>query len=138
MVPIILYSDDTSGNRGKKWNKHDTWYLRLAGLPFNLSQQHYHIHFLATSNICNSMEMARGIIDALASEGGLFEGISTYDAVSREDVLVIGGVLCALGDNPMQSDMTSHIGMSGRRFCRRCNVGWEWSIDGMRRYIDVR
>ncbi|KAH9810402.1 hypothetical protein DFH28DRAFT_932887 [Melampsora americana] len=31
-VPIALYSDDTSGNVSKKWNKHMSFYFTLAGL----------------------------------------------------------------------------------------------------------
>ena len=31
IAPIILYSDDFSGNRSKKWNKFDAWCLTLAG-----------------------------------------------------------------------------------------------------------
>ena len=33
VIPLIIYSDDTSGNRSKKWNKFDYWCLLLAGLP---------------------------------------------------------------------------------------------------------
>jgi len=33
MVSLVLYSDDISGNRSKKWNKSDVWAMMLAGLP---------------------------------------------------------------------------------------------------------
>ncbi len=33
ITPLILYSDDTSGNRSKQWNKFDSWCIILAGLP---------------------------------------------------------------------------------------------------------
>ena len=26
MLPLILFSDDTSGNRSKKWHKFESWY----------------------------------------------------------------------------------------------------------------
>lgn len=32
MVPLILFTDDTSGNRSKKCNTFESWYLLLAGL----------------------------------------------------------------------------------------------------------
>ncbi len=33
MVPLVLFTDDTSGNKSKQWNKFDYWVLRIAGLP---------------------------------------------------------------------------------------------------------
>ena len=33
MVPLILFSDDTSGNKSKKWHKFESWDLLFAGLP---------------------------------------------------------------------------------------------------------
>ena len=33
MVPFMIYSDDTSGNKSKVWNKFDPWCYLLAGLP---------------------------------------------------------------------------------------------------------
>ncbi|KAH9824992.1 hypothetical protein DFH28DRAFT_877934, partial [Melampsora americana] len=50
-VPVVLYSDDTSGNVSKKWNKHMSFYFSLAGLRPKLTNQEYHIHSLCTSNI---------------------------------------------------------------------------------------
>ena len=49
-VPIKLYSDDTSGNASKHWNKHISFYFPLLGLTPNLSNEEFHCHFLATSN----------------------------------------------------------------------------------------
>ena len=31
--PIFLYSDDTSGNRSKKWNCFNLWCIQQAALP---------------------------------------------------------------------------------------------------------
>lgn len=50
MVPIVLYSDDTSGNRSKKWNKFNLWVMMLAGLHKLLNSQLEHIHLIACSN----------------------------------------------------------------------------------------
>ncbi len=33
MAPLIIYSDDTSGNKSKKWNCFNSWFFLLAGLP---------------------------------------------------------------------------------------------------------
>ena len=50
MLPLILYSDDTSGNRSKRWNKFDSWCLKLAGLPNKENQKLHNIHHLCSSN----------------------------------------------------------------------------------------
>ena len=49
-------------------------------------------------------------------------GIWAWDHVYDEAVLVIPSILALLGDNPMQSEFASHIGMQGKCFCRRCKV----------------
>lgn len=38
-IPIILFCDDTSGNRSKKWNKFIVWDLIIAGKQVQLSIQ---------------------------------------------------------------------------------------------------
>ena len=50
MVPLILYSDDTSGNKSKQWNKFDNWCLKLAGLPNDENQKLENIHHICSSN----------------------------------------------------------------------------------------
>lgn len=45
-----------------------------------------------------------------------------YDIELRQEVLVVPWVMGMEGDNPMQSEMTSHIGMMGTCFCRMCTV----------------
>lgn len=64
-VPLNLYSDDTSGNVSKKWNKHMSFLATLAGLPPDLTNQEYHMHFLATSNSASALELADALVDEL-------------------------------------------------------------------------
>lgn len=37
-------------------------------------------------------------------------------------MLVIPFVVALLGDNPMQSEFTCHLGQGGKFFCRMCEV----------------
>ena len=39
MVPLILYTDDTSGNKSKKWHCFNSWSVLLAGLPREMNTQ---------------------------------------------------------------------------------------------------
>ena len=49
MVPLVLFTDDTSGNKSKQWNKFDYWALRIAGLPIHENSMLHNIHFLCCS-----------------------------------------------------------------------------------------
>lgn len=49
-------------------------------------------------------------------------GIWAFDIVHQEMVLMLIDVLALLGDNPMQSELSCHIGMRGKFFCRICMV----------------
>ncbi|KAG8712744.1 hypothetical protein FRC09_019504, partial [Ceratobasidium sp. 395] len=119
-VPILGYCDDTSGNASKKWNKHNSYLFVLAGLPHEEIQSPYHVHFLATSNIASPLEMLEAIVRE--SEDAACEGIWAYSAVKHDLVLCIAWWLALEGDNPMQSELSSHIGMNGKYFCRVCQV----------------
>ena len=59
----MLYCDDTSGNRSKKWNEHNSYLMTAAGLPREDAQREYNIQFLCTSNIAPPLEMLEAIVD---------------------------------------------------------------------------
>ena len=129
VIPIILFSDDVSGNVSKKWNKFDIWAMLLAGLPRAVNNHLENIHFLSASNKVDWLEMAKPIVeDLLMLEQ---KGMLAYDACLEEEVFVIAPVICALADNPRASDITGHIGSSGKLYCRICEVGMQkcaWGI----------
>ncbi|KAH9017678.1 hypothetical protein EDB85DRAFT_2076060 [Lactarius pseudohatsudake] len=110
--PIWLYCDDVSGNLSKKWNKHNSFLFSAAGLPRALIQQEYNIHFLCTSNLVPPLEMLDGIVMQL--EDAWKTGIWAWDCALEEPGL--------LGDNPMQSELSCHIGPGGKYICHICNV----------------
>jgi hypothetical protein len=64
-MPITLYSDGTSGNVLKQWNKHVSFYFTLSGLPPRFSNQEFNCHFLTTSNRAGVLELSKMIIDEL-------------------------------------------------------------------------
>jgi hypothetical protein len=63
--PLWLYCDDVSGNQSKKWNKHYSFLISLAGLPREHFQQEYNVHFLCTSNLAPALEMMDKIVEQL-------------------------------------------------------------------------
>jgi len=64
-LPLWLYCDDVSGNQSKKWNKHLSFLISLAGLPREHFQQEYNVHFLCTSNLAPALEMMDKIVEQL-------------------------------------------------------------------------
>ena len=50
MLPLILYTDDTSGHKSKQWNKFDSWCIKIAGLPNHENTSLENIYHLCSSN----------------------------------------------------------------------------------------
>ena len=120
-VPLILYTDDTNGNRSKKWNKFDCWCLLLAGLPRHLNSQMQNIHFIACSNKADCLDMAPTIVDDLKL---LEDGLVMFDSMLGKDVFVAAPVLAILADNPRHSVLLSHLGSRANLYCRMCMVSF--------------
>ena len=123
IVPLILFTDDTSGNRSKKWNKFDSWYLLLAGLGRHANAKPTNIHFLTTSNKVSALEMCRPIMAELSWLES--DGLQVYDAFSNSCVLVIAPLLCVICDNPRARELCNQLCNSTRKYCRICMVRWK-------------
>ena len=118
-APIILYSDDFSGNRSKKWNKFDAWCMTLAGLPMTEARKFHNIHFISCSNVLSAMDMAEPLVDNLLA---LENGIKVFDAHTGTNVFVVAPVLCCLCDNVRAAELLNHLGSKATRLCRICMV----------------
>ena len=119
-VPLVLYTDDTSGNRSKKWNLFNSWNVLLAGLPRRLNSQMSNIHFLSCSDTVSVLDMAEPIADELMHLEN--EGVVVYDAHLDCDVLVVAPLLCIISDNPRSSEVVNHLRGAASKFCRMCMV----------------
>ncbi|KAH9808615.1 hypothetical protein DFH28DRAFT_1087321 [Melampsora americana] len=64
-IPFTIYSDDTSGNVSKKFNKHMSIYFTLLGLDPEWSNQEYNTHFLATSNCASALELFDQVVNEI-------------------------------------------------------------------------
>ncbi|KZS93974.1 hypothetical protein SISNIDRAFT_387475, partial [Sistotremastrum niveocremeum HHB9708] len=120
MAMIWLYCDDTSGNRSKKWNAHNSFLFTPANLSRDHTQKQYNVHFVCTSNLAPPLEMLEGVVAEL--EKLMKEGMFAWDCELEEEVMFFITVLGFLGDNPMQSEFACHIGLKGKKFCRCCEV----------------
>ena len=54
-LPIVIFSDKTSGNRSKKWNRLETYSFFLAGLPRKEVTKFSNINFICASNLVDSV-----------------------------------------------------------------------------------
>ncbi|KAH9920588.1 uncharacterized protein B0H18DRAFT_936500 [Fomitopsis serialis] len=120
--PIVVFIDDVSGNSTKQWNVHYSCYLSNGSLPRAELERDCNIRFVATSPHASPME----IISAVCDEG-IYESelgaIRVWDSVKERHILIRPWLLFLPGDNPMQAELCSHIGLKGNFFCRTCHVG---------------
>uniref|UniRef100_A0A1X7UZ35 Uncharacterized protein n=1 Tax=Amphimedon queenslandica TaxID=400682 RepID=A0A1X7UZ35_AMPQE len=119
IAPLFLYSDDTSENRTKKWNKFDVWWTSLACLPTEKAHDTTNIFFVACSNRTTAIPISESFIDDLKS---LEKGIRVFDCVWQEEVLVIAPVICLLCDNARASELLNHLGSTAKKLCRICDT----------------
>ncbi len=118
MLPLVLFTDDNSGNRSKKWHKFESWSLTLAGLPHHENAKLSNIHFRCCSDVVSPLDMAQPIVTELL----ILEekGIEGYDAFLEMEVHVFAPLMCIVADNPRSSELLNHLGGSARKYCRMC------------------
>nr|GAT48237.1 predicted protein [Mycena chlorophos] len=117
---VDYFGDDVSGNRSKSWNKHWNAYMTNRGLPRKMLQQEFHVHFVSTSPHASITEQYREFKAAIVSTHT--EPVIVQDEHGQVTKICI---YCNAGpsDNPMQSEVSSHIGGKGNFLCRKCKVG---------------
>ena len=60
-LPLVIFSDETSGNRSKKWNQIESYSMFLAGLPRKEVSKFSNIHFICASNLVDSISLGKEI-----------------------------------------------------------------------------
>ena len=116
MVPLILFTDDTSGNRSKKWNKFESWYLLFAGLGRCANAKPSNIHFLTTSNKVSPLDQCVPIVEELLLLES--EGID----VMMHSVRVVAPLICVICDNPRAKELCNQLASTTRKYCQICMV----------------
>lgn len=115
-----MFTDDTSGNKSKKWHKFDSWSVMFAGLPRRENAKIVNIHFCCCSDVVSALDMSGPLAQELIELEST--GIEAYDSLLSQPVIVLSPLMCILADNPRASELTNHLGASAKRYCRMCMV----------------
>ncbi|CAO3656235.1 unnamed protein product [Mucor hiemalis] len=117
VVPLTLFSGDTSGNRSKKRNCFYSWSMTPAALPLSMRNQKISQHFICASNEMKASEMLKPLVDDLVE---LKKGITMYDHEQKEVVLVVSPILFINADNPRHADVSCTMHSAAAYPCRFC------------------
>lgn len=97
IVPINLFTDGTSSNSSKKWNKIDSRSLVPAALSPEERNKRESFHSTCVHNRLTALEMLPNIVRDLKQLAG---GIQMYDGTSQPMVVVFAPLHFISADNP--------------------------------------
>nr|GAT45522.1 predicted protein [Mycena chlorophos] len=115
VIMADIFQDDTSGNVSKQWDKHLVTCVRNGNLPGRLLQQEFNVKFVSSSQHASCAEQFAAIRDELKSTED--EPIHCYNVHTKKKTAVILRAPGLPGDNPQQSEESSHIGCNGNHNC---------------------
>jgi hypothetical protein len=121
IVPIFFFTDDTSANISRQYNKIDSWSMFFGGLPFSERMKTENICFISAvsgSEGLNAMDLVPILVDDLLA---LEKGVVMFSAEHAKDVLVIAPLLFITADNPRHSEVCSLMASSSSYPCRMCH-----------------
>ncbi|SAL95007.1 hypothetical protein [Absidia glauca] len=120
IVPVALFSDDTSGNSSKQYNKYDSWSMVCAALSFEDRNRRENTYFLGAVSGSESLS-AVDMVPQIAADLKELEGDKVmYSAEHGEDVLVTAPILFITADNPRHAELVGLLHSTTLFPCRFC------------------
>ncbi|KAL0097348.1 hypothetical protein J3Q64DRAFT_1693761 [Phycomyces blakesleeanus] len=106
IMPIILWSDDTSGNKSKQYNVFDSYLMYLAAMPLEVRSQQENTLFICTSDKnLKAVDMLGPIVNDFVK---LEIGIEVFSYDHNEYILLVAPLLLLMADNPRHSQLAMH------------------------------
>ncbi|KAI8371085.1 hypothetical protein BD560DRAFT_396046 [Blakeslea trispora] len=120
--PIILFTDDTSGNSSKQFNAYESWSMRCASMSFRDRSSIENFHFLGAvqkKNGVSGVSFLPALVDDLKE---LERGVKMWSAVDGEYVIVVAPLLWIEADSPCHSELCGLLGLTTLYPCRKCYI----------------
>ncbi|KAE8182436.1 hypothetical protein CF335_g8626, partial [Tilletia laevis] len=119
----------------KKWNPHIQLSFQNAALASHELSRECNLHLFAVTDIAKSLELMEEFVKQL--KDGLRTPVQVWDSLHRKMVLVRPFPLLVLADNPMASELCSHVGSGNNAHpCRICKYGgtnaFKSSVEGLK------
>ncbi|KAL0086580.1 hypothetical protein F4703DRAFT_1724397, partial [Phycomyces blakesleeanus] len=118
--PIILFTDDTSGNRSKQYNPYESWSMKFAALSYEERSSIENIHFLSAipkKKGASGMSLLPKIVEDFKR---LKNRLVMFSAKDNENVLVASPLLWIEADTPCHSELCGLRVPTSLYPCRKC------------------
>ncbi|KAI9572449.1 hypothetical protein HD554DRAFT_2202858 [Boletus coccyginus] len=89
-----------------------------TSLPQEMLDQEFNVHFVTSSPHASPMKLMH-VMKKHAAESGVI----TWDCRDQEEVLLIPNALFHAGNNSMQAELCSQVGLNYNFFCHTCHIG---------------
>ncbi|OAD73059.1 hypothetical protein PHYBLDRAFT_169317 [Phycomyces blakesleeanus NRRL 1555(-)] len=122
IVPLILFTDDTSGNLLKQYNPYESWLMKCAGLAFRDRLSIENIQFIATVPKKNGAKGVSILPVMVCDLKALEKGVVMFCEKENQYVLVIAPVLWIEADTPCHSELCRLSGSTSLYPYRKCYV----------------
>ena len=117
LLPIALFSDETSGNRRGRGSMHESSSVTFLGMDFHARQLEKNSFILSTSAQITAMEQFLPLAPWLKE---LEDGVLAVDGANGQKAIVVAPIGALLGDNPRQATFCSNRGVQAHANCRVC------------------
>jgi hypothetical protein len=109
IVPINLFSDETSGNLSNRLSKYENVSYTISNIPFKLHLNSRLSTILSTSDGVSPIEMINVICRELNE---MESGIFGLDGLTKKGCIIIVVLNTVVGDNPRQSEICNMKGVT--------------------------
>ncbi|KAG0803512.1 hypothetical protein G6F20_013462 [Rhizopus arrhizus] len=105
IIPIIFFTDDTSGGSSKQHIPYESWSMTYAALPLEERGRRENTMFIGCAPKSDGINAMHFIPALVADMKALEKGVAMFSGEHNETVLVKAPVMFISADNPAHSDI---------------------------------